>query len=129
MKSDNRSGRGEQSRRRSLADTRRPAVEREKSKSAEPTSDRRYADSGEHDGATGQQIVTNFNRSVWLEFNDPPKRSQKPWLLTAEQPPVKKPEQKAPEAKEEPKPADHVEEKKGKMGRNSVFSRLRRVKK
>ena len=41
--------------------------------------DRRYADSGEHDGATGQQIVTNFNRSVWLEFNDPPKRPKNMW--------------------------------------------------
>ena len=44
-----------------------------------PNADRRYADSGEHDGATGQQIVTNFNRSVWLEFNEPPKRPKKMW--------------------------------------------------
>ena len=52
---------------------------RETPKQQTPPIDRRYTESGEHDGATGQQIVTNFNRSVWLEFNEPPKKPKKMW--------------------------------------------------
>ena len=104
-------------------------MEREKPKSVEPSSDRRYADSGEHDGATGQQIVTNFNRSVWLEFNEPPKRAQKPWLLSTDQTAVKQQEQKAEEAKAESKAEQGAEQEKRRFGRGGVFSRLRRGKK
>ena len=126
---EHKQGRGEQSR-RSASDARRPAPERVKPK-AEPNADRRYADSGEHDGATGQQIVTNFNRSVWLEFNDPPKRNQKPWLIHAQ--PAVAPKEEAP-AKESGAAQSSVtdkqssaKEEKGKVG--GVFRRWRRDKK
>jgi len=55
------------------------AAKKESPKQQTPPIDRRYTESGEHDGATGQQIVTNFNRSVWLEFNEPPKKPKKMW--------------------------------------------------
>ena len=126
---EHKQGRGEQSR-RSAPDARRPAPERVKPK-AEPNADRRYADSGEHDGAMGQQIVTNFNRSVWLEFNDPPKRNQKPWLIHAQ--PAVAPKEEAP-AKESGAAQSSVtdkqssaKEEKGKVG--GVFRRWRRDKK
>ena len=126
---EHKQGRGEQSR-RSASDARRPAPERVKPK-AEPNADRRYADSGEHDGATGQQIVTNFNRSVWLEFNDPPKRNQKPWLIHAQL--AVAPKEEAP-AKESGAAQSSVtdkqssaKEEKGKVG--GVFRRWRRDKK
>ena len=126
---EHKQGRGEQSR-RSASDVRRPAPERVKPK-AEPNADRRYADSGEHDGATGQQIVTNFNRSVWLEFNDPPKRNQKPWLIHAQL--AVAPKEEAP-AKESGAAQSSVtdkqssaKEEKGKVG--GVFHRWRRDKK
>lgn len=41
--------------------------------------DRRHVESEEFEGGTGQQIVTKFDRPVWLEFNDPPKRPKKMW--------------------------------------------------
>lgn len=129
-KSGNRLSREEQARRRPSADTRRLPAEREKLKAIEPTADRRYADSGEHDGATGQQIVTNFNRSVWLEFNEPPKRAQKPWLLSTEQTAEKQEkEQKTAEPKAESKPEQGNEQEKKGLGRGGVFSRLRRGRK
>ena len=110
----------------------RPQEDREKVKSAPSGGDRRYADSGEHDGATGQQIVTNFNRSVWLEFNEPPKRSKKPWLIGTDKSARAKPtETKAPQsAGVEPITQETVpvrEESKSKRSR--LFSRLRRGKK
>ena len=72
-----------------------PALpKKEEPKPTKPQVDRRYTDSGEYDGATGQQIVTNFNRSVWLEFNEPPKKPKKMW-----QTPI------APAEKSEPKQA------------------------
>ena len=126
---EHKQGRGEQSR-RSASDVRRPAPERVKPK-AEPNADRRYADSGEHDGATGQQIVTNFNRSVWLEFNDPPKRNQKPWLIHAQ--PAAAPKEEAPaKASGEAQSSttdkqSSAKEGKGKVG--GVFHRWRRDKK
>ena len=124
-----RQERGEQSR-RSVSDVRRPAPEREKPK-ATPAVDRRYADSGEHNGATGQQIVTNFNRSVWLEFNDPPKRAKKPWLSGAETPATAKAETPVKESKagQSSTAATPSVAKESKRKVGGVFSRLRRGKK
>ena len=124
---------GGQARRFTSADAvHRPQEDREKVKSAPSGGDRRYADSGEHDGATGQQIVTNFNRSVWLEFNEPPKRSKKPWLIGTDKSAQAKPaETKAPQsAGAEPITQETVpvrEESESKRSR--LFSRLRRGKK
>jgi len=124
---------GGQARRFTSADAvHRPQEDREKVKSAPSGGDRRYADSGEHDGATGQQIVTNFNRSVWLEFNEPPKRSKKPWLIGTDKSAQAKPtETKAPRsAGVEPITQETVpvrEESESKRSR--LFSRLRRGKK
>lgn len=124
---------GGQARRFTSADAvHRPQEDREKVKSAPSGGDRRYADSGEHDGATGQQIVTNFNRSVWLEFNEPPKRSKKLWLIGTDKSARAKPtETKAPQsAGVEPITQETVpvrEESKSKRSR--LFSRLRRGKK
>ena len=128
---ENRQGSAEQARRPAPTSPRRPASEREKPKAAEPTGNRRYADSGEHDGATGQQIVTNFNRSVWLEFNEPPKRSKKPWLLGGEQAAAKneKKEEKTAVKPEKPStPSPAAQDQKSKPARGGVFSRLRRGK-
>ena len=124
---------GGQARRFTSADAvHRSQEDREKVKSAPSGGDRRYADSGEHDGATGQQIVTNFNRSVWLEFNEPPKRSKKPWLIGTDKSAQAKPtETKAPQsAGVEPITQETVpvrEESESKRSR--LFSRLRRGKK
>ena len=124
---------GGQARRFTSADAvHRSQEDREKVKSAPSGGDRRYADSGEHDGATGQQIVTNFNRSVWLEFNEPPKRSKKPWLIGTDKSARAKPtETKAPQsAGVEPITQETVpvrEESESKRSR--LFSRLRRGKK
>ena len=124
---------GGQARRFTSADAvHRPQEDREKVKSAPSGGDRRYADSGEHDGATGQQIVTNFNRSVWLEFNEPPKRSKKPWLIGTDKSAQAKPtDTKAPQsAGVEPITQETVpvrEESESKRSR--LFSRLRRGKK
>ena len=78
--------------------------------------DRRYTESGEHDGATGQQIVTNFNRSVWLEFNEPPKKPKKMWQTPIT--PVKD-EVKKPPVVQVAEPAEKAEEppKKGVISR------------
>ena len=124
--------REESSRRAEQAPRRRSAQEREKPKAAEPTGDRRYADSGEHDGATGQQIVTNFNRSVWLEFNEPPKRAKKPWLIVTSQVSSQESEKKDPVKSTDPspeqkQPTEPASEK--KTARGGVFSRFRRGKK
>ena len=124
--------REESSRRAEQAPRRRSAQEREKPKAAEPTVDRRYADSGEHDGATGQQIVTNFNRSVWLEFNEPPKRAKKPWLIVTSQVSSQESEKKDPVkstdlSPEQKQPTEPASEK--KTARGGVFSRFRKGKK
>ncbi len=93
------------------------------------SSDRRYADSGEHSGATGQQIVTNFNRSVWLEFNEPPKRAKKPWLLGTEKADTKKEEESVRKSDQEAVTSSPDRKEKSKPARGGVFSRLRRGKK
>ena len=104
-------------------------VKAKKPRTAEPTVDRRYADSGEHDGATGQQIVTNFNRSVWLEFNEPPKRSKKTWLLGGEQAFAKKEEPISKKPEKMSVTSTPTQEEKSQPSRKGVFSRLRRGKK
>lgn len=86
--------------------------ERDRARSASPDIDRRYADSGEHDGATGQQIVTNFNRSVWLEFNEPPKRPTNIW-----QTPVSKPAPTAQPSAEQTPTEPSREKGRGVRGR------------
>ncbi|MBQ7321660.1 MAG: DEAD/DEAH box helicase [Clostridia bacterium] len=80
--------------------------------------DRRYADSGEHDGATGQQIVTNFNRSVWLEFNEPPKRPKKMWqnLTPREEPNQESP--KEPPAENRTAEEDKPRSRRSRRGRH-----------
>jgi ATP-dependent RNA helicase RhlE len=96
-------------------------VQPPKNESAKPSPvhvDRRYTDSGEHDGATGQQIVTNFNRSVWLEFNEPPKKPKKMWQTPIT--PAKNEVKNVPVVKEaEPAETAEVASKKG------VISKLR----
>ncbi len=83
-------------------------------KPVDPTADRRYADNGEHDGATGQQIVTNFNRSVWLEFNEPKKSKKKPWQTPPEKMPQEGKPALAPEkqAAEQAKTAEPIKKEK-----------------
>lgn len=90
----------------------------QKTKSKQPPQniDRRYTDSGEHDGATGQQIVTNFNRSVWLEFNEPPKRPKKMWQTPIT--PAKEEEKKSSVVREaEPAAKAESTPKKGVMSK------------
>ena len=126
---EDRQERAGQSHRKAHDARRRSTSEQGKTKAADQSADRRYADSGEHDGATGQQIVTNFNRSVWLEFNEPPKRSKKPWLLGGEQAFAKKEEPISKKPEKMSVTSTPTQEEKSQPSRKGVFSRLRRGKK